>query len=233
MRVAGRLAGLLERLAVLAFAALVVAVIVGASPWRSAISWASFCYDRCFNPAQLDCHSTRHAARLDIRLAAGLGIARESRDCSSSSSSGSRPPSGRSRTRGVASPITGSLRWPRCLGLGFPPFVGPIIYMFFRPPEYLQDVHERELEIKAMEQRLAQLDQRCPGAGHGSRRRTSCAPYARRASRPRAGPAASRSTPLWQVCPHCAAPPVGTTCSPRSRTSPRLPRAGQRRQLPE
>ena len=47
------------------------------------------------------------------------------------------------------------------LGLGLP-FVGPIIYMFFRPPEYLQDVHERELEIKAMEQRLAQLDQRCP-----------------------------------------------------------------------
>jgi hypothetical protein len=36
----------------------------------------------------------------------------------------------------------------------FPPFLGPIIYLFFRPPEYLQDVHERELEIKAMEQRL-------------------------------------------------------------------------------
>ena len=24
-----------------------------------------------------------------------------------------------------------------------PPFLGPIIYLFFRPPEYLQDVHER------------------------------------------------------------------------------------------
>jgi hypothetical protein len=46
--------------------------------------------------------------------------------------------------------------------LGLVPFLGPIVYMFFRPPEYLQDVHERELEIKAMEQRLAQLDQRCP-----------------------------------------------------------------------
>ena len=34
--------------------------------------------------------------------------------------------------------------------------------MFFRPPEYLQDARERELEIKAMEERLAQLDQRCP-----------------------------------------------------------------------
>ena len=27
--------------------------------------------------------------------------------------------------------------------------------MLFRPPEYLDDVRERELEIKAMEQRLA------------------------------------------------------------------------------
>ena len=44
----------------------------------------------------------------------------------------------------------------------FPPFLGPIIYMFFRPPEYLQDARERELEIKAMEERLAQLDMRCP-----------------------------------------------------------------------
>ena len=39
----------------------------------------------------------------------------------------------------------------------FPPFLGPIIYMFFRPPEYLQDARERELEIKAMEERLAQI----------------------------------------------------------------------------
>ena len=42
-----------------------------------------------------------------------------------------------------------------------PPFLGPIIYMFFRPPEYLEDVRERELEIKAMEDSLGQAD-RCP-----------------------------------------------------------------------
>ena len=29
----------------------------------------------------------------------------------------------------------------------FPPFLGPLLYMLFRPPEYLEDVHERELEI--------------------------------------------------------------------------------------
>ena len=35
-----------------------------------------------------------------------------------------------------------------------PPFLGPLIYMLFRPPEYLEDVRERELEIRAIESRL-------------------------------------------------------------------------------
>src|SRR2546423_11700946 len=42
------------------------------------------------------------------------------------------------------------------------PFVGPLIYMLFRPPEYLEDVRERELEIKAMEERLARRALHCP-----------------------------------------------------------------------
>ncbi len=42
------------------------------------------------------------------------------------------------------------------------PFVGPFIYMLFRPPEYLEDVRERELEVKAMEERIAQVELRCP-----------------------------------------------------------------------
>jgi hypothetical protein len=43
-----------------------------------------------------------------------------------------------------------------------PPFLGPLIYMLFRPPEYLEDVRERELEMLAMEERLAEHDLRCP-----------------------------------------------------------------------
>jgi hypothetical protein len=42
------------------------------------------------------------------------------------------------------------------------PFFGPFIYMLFRPPEYLDDVRERELEIKAMEDRLSKRDLHCP-----------------------------------------------------------------------
>src|SRR6476619_4627789 len=38
------------------------------------------------------------------------------------------------------------------------PFVGTVVYMIVRPPEYLDDVRERELEMQAAEARLHQLD---------------------------------------------------------------------------
>ena len=38
------------------------------------------------------------------------------------------------------------------------PFVGTLIYIILRPPEYLEDVRERELETQAAEARLHQLD---------------------------------------------------------------------------
>ncbi len=43
------------------------------------------------------------------------------------------------------------------------PFVGTIVYMILRPPEYLEDVRERELEMQAAEARLHELDHSlCP-----------------------------------------------------------------------
>ena len=36
------------------------------------------------------------------------------------------------------------------------PFIGTIVYLIVRPPEYLDDVRERELEIAAAQARLAQ-----------------------------------------------------------------------------
>src|SRR5580698_11231071 len=38
------------------------------------------------------------------------------------------------------------------------PFVGTIVYMILRPPEYLEDVRERELDLQAAEARLHELD---------------------------------------------------------------------------
>ncbi len=43
------------------------------------------------------------------------------------------------------------------------PFVGTIIYVIVRPPEFLDDIRLRELEMQAAEARLVQLDyELCP-----------------------------------------------------------------------
>ena len=47
------------------------------------------------------------------------------------------------------------------LGL-VPPFVGPIVYLFLRPPDSIEERRDRELENRALEERLAERDLRCP-----------------------------------------------------------------------
>jgi hypothetical protein len=45
-----------------------------------------------------------------------------------------------------------------CVALSvFIPFLGSIIYLIVRPPEYLDEARERELELLALEQRLGEL----------------------------------------------------------------------------
>jgi predicted amidophosphoribosyltransferase len=91
--------------------------------------------------------------------------------------------------------------------IGFvPPFLGPIIYLFFRPPEYLQDVRERELEIKAMEQRLAQIDQRCPVCRAQVDSSYLLCPVCTTRLRQACPSCGQPLESLWQVCPYCATP---------------------------
>src|SRR3954470_21558721 len=47
------------------------------------------------------------------------------------------------------------------------PFVGTVVYMIVRPPEYLEDVRERALEMQAAEARLHELGVfLCPHCDH-------------------------------------------------------------------
>ena len=39
----------------------------------------------------------------------------------------------------------------------FFPYIGTAVYVIVRPPEFLEDAHERELEIKAAELKVRQL----------------------------------------------------------------------------
>jgi hypothetical protein len=111
------------------------------------------------------------------------------------------------------------------LGL-FPPFLGPIIYLFFRPPEYLQDVHERELEIKAMEQRLAELDKRCPVCRARVEPSYLVCPVCTTRLKQACASCGQPLDALWQVCPHCATPV--SPALPALEDVSRLPRARQR-----
>jgi double zinc ribbon protein len=97
------------------------------------------------------------------------------------------------------------------------PFVGTMVYMILRPPEYLEDVHERELEMQAAEARLHQLDQSlCPHCDYRIERDFIRCPSCLRKLKERC---ASCSRPLdqaWTICPYCEADVPGLA-QPRSR----------------
>jgi hypothetical protein len=91
------------------------------------------------------------------------------------------------------------------LGL-IPPFVGPFIYMLFRPPEYLEDVRERELEIKAMEERITAHDRRCPVCHAEADASYLVCPVCTTKLKHACASCGSPLEPIWQVCPYCETP---------------------------
>jgi hypothetical protein len=84
-----------------------------------------------------------------------------------------------------------------------PPFLGPIIYMFFRPPEYLEDVRERELEIRAMEQRLARRDLHCPVCRAEVEASFLVCPVCTTKLKQACVNCKQPLEALWQICPYC------------------------------
>jgi hypothetical protein len=86
------------------------------------------------------------------------------------------------------------------------PFVGPFIYMLFRPPEYLEDVRERELEIKAMEERITAHDQRCPVCHAEADPSYLVCPVCTTKLKHACASCGSPLEPIWQICPYCETP---------------------------
>jgi hypothetical protein len=86
------------------------------------------------------------------------------------------------------------------------PFLGPFVYMLFRPPEYLEDVRERELEIKAIESRIAAVDQRCPVCHAEVDESYLVCPVCTTKLKQACVSCSSPLEPIWQVCPYCETP---------------------------
>jgi hypothetical protein len=88
----------------------------------------------------------------------------------------------------------------------FPPFVGPFIYMLFRPPEFLEEVRERELEIRAIEDRITALDIRCPVCHAEVDASYLVCPVCTTKLKQACTNCSAPLEPIWQICPYCETP---------------------------
>ena len=89
----------------------------------------------------------------------------------------------------------------------FIPYIGTAVYAIVRPPEFLEDAHERELEIRAAELRVRQLEElTCQGCGYPIEKSYLRCPQCQRRLK---DPCSSCGKPVdarWALCPHCETP---------------------------
>lgn len=86
------------------------------------------------------------------------------------------------------------------------PYLGAVVYLLFRPAELLEDVRERELELRALEERLGGRVLQCPKCrAEADPSFLVCPICTTRLKKPCRGCHAPLE-PLWQVCPYCESP---------------------------
>jgi Double zinc ribbon len=104
------------------------------------------------------------------------------------------------------------------------PYVGTIVYMIVRPPEYLDDVRERELEMQAAEARLAEVGfHLCPHCDNEVEKEFLRCPNCMRKLKDPCTACGKPLDPSWKICPFCEAE-IGTP--------PPARRARRRREVP-
>jgi double zinc ribbon protein len=86
------------------------------------------------------------------------------------------------------------------------PLLGPIVYLFFRPPEYLEDVRERELEIRAIEERLRLRSIECPVCRASVEATYVVCPICTTRLKQACTGCGAPLEAIWQACPYCATP---------------------------
>ena len=104
------------------------------------------------------------------------------------------------------------------------PFLGVFVYMLFRP-EYLEDVRERELEIRAMEDRLSKRDLHCPVCRSEVDASFLVCPICTTKLKQACSNCKQPLEALWQVCPHCETPVEPTAVALPNIEPPRRRRA--------
>ena len=92
-----------------------------------------------------------------------------------------------------------------CATVGsFIPFIGTAVYAILRPPEFLEDAHERELEIRAAELRVRQLTElSCPNCEYPVEKNYLRCPNCQNRLKDPCPTCKKPVDPRWSVCPYC------------------------------
>jgi hypothetical protein len=102
------------------------------------------------------------------------------------------------------------------------PFVGTFVYMIVRPPEFLEDIRERELEVHASEARLAQLNQLfCPHCDYQIDREMLTCPNCLHKLKEACVHCGKPLEQTWSLCPYCENPVPGAIQSRSARSRSR------------
>ena len=109
------------------------------------------------------------------------------------------------------------------------PFVGTLVYIVLRPPEYLEDVREREMETQAAEARLYELEHSlCPHCDYRIERDFIRCPSCLQKLKERCVSCAKPLEQSWTLCPYCETEVPGATTT---RTRARRRRAAAEEEL--
>jgi len=112
------------------------------------------------------------------------------------------------------------------------PYVGTVVYSILRPPDFLEDAHERQLEIRAAELRVRQLEeQSCPSCGHPIERTYLRCPDCSTRVKDPCESCQKPIDPRWTICPYCETPQRRAAPSPRRTPEGEL--AGKRSARPK
>ena len=102
------------------------------------------------------------------------------------------------------------------------PFLGTIVYTILRPPEFLEDRRERDLEIRASELRVRQLEENsCPNCEHPVERTYLRCPSCRARIKDPCESCGKPVDPRWSLCPYCETPTRRKEPEPSSRRASR------------
>jgi hypothetical protein len=86
----------------------------------------------------------------------------------------------------------------------FIPYIGTAVYAILRPPEFLEDAHERELEIRAAELRVRQLTElSCPNCEFPVEKNYLRCPNCQHRLKDPCPTCSKPVDPRWTLCPYC------------------------------